>query len=81
MARVIGNLASKRTAGARRHRASLGQLVSGKWPYWLERDGSRAPVVVPERAAALLAAIQQYANGTPIRLVVAWLNDHAPPGG
>src|SRR5262245_21848926 len=72
----------RRSTEQRRYRASMGQLVSGKWPYWLERDPlSRHPVVVPERAAALLEAITKYANGTRIGSVVAWLNNNAPPGG
>ena len=72
----------RRSTDQRRYRASLGQLVSGRWPYWLERDpASRLPRIVPHRAAALLEAIAQYANGARIRLVVAWLNEHAPPGG
>jgi DNA invertase Pin-like site-specific DNA recombinase len=72
----------RRSTEQRRYRASLGQLVSGKWPYWLERDPvTRRPVIVQDRAQALLEAISQYSNGTRIRVVVAWLNEHAPPGG
>lgn len=72
----------RRSTEQRRYRASLGQLVSGKWPYWLERDpASRRPIVVHNRSAALLEAITMYTNGTRIRLVVGWLNEHAPPGG
>src|SRR6266542_2329345 len=73
---------SRRSREQRRYRASLGQLVSGKWPYWLERDRlTRTPIVVPERAAALLDAIRKYSTGTRIGEVVTWLNTNAPPGG
>jgi DNA invertase Pin-like site-specific DNA recombinase len=72
----------RRSTEQRRYRAKLGQMMQGRWPYWLDRDPeSRAPIVVPERAQALLNAIRQYADATPIRAVVAWLNANAPQAG
>jgi DNA invertase Pin-like site-specific DNA recombinase len=72
----------RRSIEQSRHRAALGELVQGRRPYWIERDpGTHRPVVVPERARAVLDAIDQYAAGVPIGQVARWMSAHAPAGG
>ncbi|HYW86439.1 MAG TPA: recombinase family protein, partial [Chloroflexota bacterium] len=69
----------RRTMSQRRHRAANGELMAGNKPYWIERDPkTRRPVVVPERAAVIIEAIDRYANGVPMRQVAEWVDAHAP---
>jgi len=68
----------RRSIEQRRRRAADGQLMSGNKPYWLERDQkTRKPVVVPERAKAVLEAIVKYTNGVPMSTVARWMTEHA----
>lgn len=69
----------RRSIEQRRHRAQRGQWMAGNKPYWLEREPlTKAAVIVPERATAVLDAIKLYARGMHMRQVAAWMNEHAP---
>ena len=80
-AQMSGNEAQntrRRSITQRRERASRGQWVAGKRPYWLERDDQRHPYVVAERAAYVLEAIRRYAAGERLGLIAQWMTAEAP---
>ena len=80
-AQMSGNEAQntrRRSITQRRERASRGQWVAGKRPYWLERDAERRPYIVPERAEYVLEAIRRYAAGVRLGLIAQWLTAEAP---
>ena len=70
----------RRSMEQRRTRAERGQWMAGMKPYWLERDPTAlGAVIVPDRAAAFLHALQLYAEPTgSAREACRWLTEHAP---